>query len=241
MASQHNIVIKHAFGLADSITVSIHEGDVFLLFWNFVHCWHFWAFCTLLTLFHHFVHCWHFLTGSRRRSKLERLKAAEKERLGQKPPLAGMFWLLKVHHHHLASFLVKIWYGLSLIACSNWVLELVEERPHCIFWAEAKSSCDKIYQWLIIIEINGWLLIFCHQCWFSAHWTQCLPTEQVLHQLQGWISTGRHLQTVRISKYLYLRIFWYKTLVSGHEYLLGGIFSIDSKFWLECFTNFMFM
>ena len=32
MASQHNIVIKHAFGLADSITVSIHEGDVFLLF-----------------------------------------------------------------------------------------------------------------------------------------------------------------------------------------------------------------
>ena len=26
LASQHNIVIKHAFGLADSITVSVHEG-----------------------------------------------------------------------------------------------------------------------------------------------------------------------------------------------------------------------
>ena len=30
LASQHNIVIKHAFGLADSITVSIHEGCFFL-------------------------------------------------------------------------------------------------------------------------------------------------------------------------------------------------------------------
>ena len=29
LASQHNIVIKHAFGLADSITVTVHEGDSF--------------------------------------------------------------------------------------------------------------------------------------------------------------------------------------------------------------------
>ena len=34
--------------------------------------------------------------ASRRRTKLERLKAAEKERLGQRPPLACMFWLLQV-------------------------------------------------------------------------------------------------------------------------------------------------
>ena len=29
LASQHNIVIKHAFGLADSVTVSVQEGDIF--------------------------------------------------------------------------------------------------------------------------------------------------------------------------------------------------------------------
>ena len=35
LASQHNIVIKHAFGLADSVTVSVHEGDFFYIFENF--------------------------------------------------------------------------------------------------------------------------------------------------------------------------------------------------------------
>ena len=87
LASQHNIVIKHAFGLADSVTVSVQEGDIF-------------AFLRIFTFSH-------FLTASRRRSKrlhkLERLKAAEKERLGEKPPLAGMFWLIKVSLHHLTS------------------------------------------------------------------------------------------------------------------------------------------
>ena len=35
LASQHNIVIKHAFGLADSVTVSVQEGDIFCIFENF--------------------------------------------------------------------------------------------------------------------------------------------------------------------------------------------------------------
>ena len=70
--------------------------------------------------------------------KLERLKAAEKERLGEKPPLAGMFWLIKVSLHHLTSPSGHFFgqhtcdiYRLSLIVCLNSVLtkKSVEERP----------------------------------------------------------------------------------------------------------------
>ena len=168
MASQHNIVIKHAFGLANSITVSVNQGNFF--FYTF-----FIFFLFLSSFFDTFSLFSTFFAASRRRSKLEKLKAAEKERLGQKPPLAGMFWLLKV-----------------LLSSSSSTSSLSRTSTYSHFFASSHFIPEMSF---FPAKKQSWSIFFstpdsASPCWTSStpasrlntHWEAFLDCETLLKQ-----------------------------------------------------------
>ena len=158
MASQHNIVIKHAFGLANSITVSVNQGNFFFTLFSLFSF--FWA--AFLTLFHCFPLFLQLLAGGASLRSWKQRKRSDWDK--------NLLWLecfgflrFCCHRHHQHHH--------------------YQEHQHTAISSLLRTL---FLRWASFLQKNK------VDQYSSAHRTQRLHVEQVLHQLQGWIPTGRH-------------------------------------------------